>query len=126
VGAVYGNAVLLLLLVYGTKFLIGRLPVRWVRVYCFALLVAASLPYIWLFVVLDWRNTHVFRVACWVHDPIGFWFIPTLSFTADTVAMRSPPFRWYVGRSCVEILLIVPWIYVWVFISFFFLGGGWI
>jgi hypothetical protein len=126
VGAAYANALLLLLLIYACKFLIGRLPVRWVRVYCFVLLVLASLPGIWLLVVLDWRNPHVFRVACWVHYPIGFWFIPAVSFAADTVAMRTPALLWYTGRSCVEFSLLVPWMYVWSFFSFFILGGGWI
>jgi hypothetical protein len=122
----YGNALLFLLIIYACKFLIGRLPVRWVRVYWFVLLVLASLPCIWLLVVLDWQNPHVYRVACWVHYPIGFWFIPAVSFAADTVAMRTPGLRWYVGRSCVELLLLVPWVYLWGFFSFFILGGGWI
>src|SRR5262245_36840466 len=67
-GLVY--ALLLLAGIYSGKYLIGRLSVRWVRVYCFVLLVIASLPYIWLLVVLDWRNFHAFRVTCWVYYPI--------------------------------------------------------
>jgi len=54
------------------------------------------------------------------------WFIPTLSFAVDTATMHSPRPAWYAGRSCVELVLIVPWIYIWMFISFFCLGGGWI
>jgi hypothetical protein len=126
VGSAYGNTLLLLVVIYGVKFLITRLPIRWVQVYCFVLLVVASLPYIWLLVVLDWRNMHVYRVACWVYYPIGIWFVPAVSFAADTCAMRSPRLLWYVGRSCLEFLLMVPWMYAWVLLSFFFLGGGWI
>ena len=68
----------------------------------------------------------MYRVACWVHDPIGIWFIPAISFTADTVAMCRFGPVWYVGRSCIEWVLIVLWVYIWAFVSFFFLGGGWI
>jgi hypothetical protein len=125
-GATHANALLLLCVVYVAKFLIGRVSVSWVRVYFFALLVIASLPFIWLLVVTDWRNPHVFKVACWVHDPIGFWFIPTISFAWDTLAIHRPSLRWYISRSGVELLLMVPWIFIWAFFSFFVLGGGWI
>jgi hypothetical protein len=125
-GAVLGNALFLLVLIYTVKFFISRLPVRWVRLYCFALLVLSSLPCIWLLLVLDWRNRHIYRFTCWVYDPLGFWFIPAVTFIADVVAMRTPSIRWYAARSCVEILLMVPWIIVWAFVSVFILGGGWI
>ena len=125
-GAAYGNALLLLLVIYISKFLIAYFPIRWIRVYFFALLVIASLPFIWLLVVVDWQNPHVYRIACWLYDPIGIWFIPMVSFAADTVKMSSPQLSWYVGRSCIELLLQGPWILAWIFISFFFLGGGWI
>src|SRR5262245_36546795 len=59
VSGAYFNALLLMIVVYAAKFFIGSITVRWVRVYCFVLLVIASLPYIWLLVVLDWRNAHV-------------------------------------------------------------------
>ena len=75
---------------------------------------------------MDWQNEHVFKVACWVYDPISIWLIPTVSFAADTAAMRSPRLLWDATRSCVELLLMVPWIYAWAIVSFFFLGGGWI
>jgi hypothetical protein len=122
----FGDAFLLVLAVYVAKFLIVRVPVRGARVYFFSLLVVASLPCIWLFVVVDWGNPHVFHFACWVYYPIGFWFIPTISFAGDTIAMRSPSLPWYFGRSCLELLMIGPWSYAWTFISFLFLGGGWI
>jgi hypothetical protein len=124
--AALGAAVLLWVAVYAAKFLIGRLPVRWVRVYWFVLLVTASLPYLWLLVVVDWQNWHVNRVSCWVYYPFGFWVIPTASFAAGANAMRSPSLLWYVGRSCIESLLMVLWVFVWGFFSFIFLGGGWI
>jgi hypothetical protein len=124
--AVLGNALLLLLVIYAGKYWIGQIPDRSVQVYFFALLVIASLPWLWLFVVLDWRNPYVFRICCWVYDPIGFWFIPAISFIADTIATPSRPLLWYFKRSCIEWLLMVPWLYVWILLSFFVLGGGWI
>jgi hypothetical protein len=120
------NGLVLLVVIYGVKYIIGRVTVRWVRVYFFALLVISSLPNIWLFIALDWRNMHVFRISCWVYDPVGLWVIPCISFTADARAMRPPELAWYIARSCLEFLLMLPWLYAWVFISFFCLGGGWI
>jgi hypothetical protein len=125
-GGVHLSGMLLLLAIYAAKFVIGYLPVRWMRVYYFALLVALSLPYIWFFIVVDWRNPHVFRVSCWLYDPIGIWFIPAISFWADTNSMGTPRPQWYLVRSCVELVLILPWLIVWTIFSFFFLGGGWI
>jgi len=120
------NGLVLLVAIYWVKFIIGRLTVGWVRVYFFTLLVIASLPYLWLFVEQDWRNMHVYRISCWVYGPVGLWFIPSVSFALDVRAMRSPALLWYIGRSCLEFLLMLPWLYAWVFISFFCLGGGWI
>jgi hypothetical protein len=125
-GAIYAYFFLLLLLAYTAKFVIGYLPVRWLRVYCFVLLVIASLPYIWFLLSPDWNNPHVSRFSCWVHDPVGFWFIPTVSFVFDTSKMRTPQTRRYSLRSFIEWLLFIPWIFVWGFVSFFVLGGGWI
>ena len=102
------------------------LSVRWVRIYCFVQIVVASLPYIWLLVEFDWRNMHVFPISCWLYVPIGIWFVPTISFVADTIAMGNPRGLWYIGRSSLECLLMVPWMYAWIVISFFMLGGGWI
>jgi hypothetical protein len=120
------NAFLLLVFIYGVKYLIELSAVRWVRVYYFTMLVVASLPCIWLLVVIDWWNEHVFPIACWVYYPVGLWFIPAASFALDTVRMDSSSLRWYTVRSCVELLLMLPWMYFWVFFSFLFLGGGWI
>jgi hypothetical protein len=126
VNTAYRSALLLLVAVYATKFFIGYLPVRWVRIYYFALLVAFSLPYIWFFIVLDWRNPFVYRVSCWLYDPMGLWLIPSISFLADTISMGSPRPIWYLIRSSIELVFIVPWFVAWAFFSFFFLGGGWI
>jgi hypothetical protein len=118
------NGVVFLVVLYTVKFFIGGLSDRWARVYFFALLLAGSLPCIWLLVVLDWGNPHVFLIACWVYYPYGILLVPTISFHADTAAMSSPSLRWYAGRSCVEVVLMVPWLYFWAMFSFFCLGGG--
>jgi hypothetical protein len=125
-GAAYGNALLLLVVIYAAKFLIGRMQIKWVRVYCFVLLVIASLPYIWLLVEVDWQNPHVYPVSCWVYDPIGIWVIPAVTFAIDTAATSDLDLRWYLGRSLLEFLLVIPWMFAWTFFSFFLLGGGWI
>jgi hypothetical protein len=120
------NGVVFLAVLYTVKYFIGGLSARWTRVYLFVLLLAASLTCIWLLVVLDWRNPHVFPIACWVYYPFGILLVPTISFHADTAAMSSPSLRWYVARSCVEVVLMVPWLFFWTVLSFFFLHGGWI
>lgn len=124
--AVAANALALLAAVYVAKFLIGHLPARWMRVHAFALLVTASLPYLWLLVESDWRNWHIYRETCWVYGPVRFWAIPAASFVADTAVLRTPRPLPYLGRSLLEVVLMVPWTVAWVYFSFFVLGGGWI
>jgi hypothetical protein len=128
-GTAYGFGFFLLVVIYVAKRWIVRCAsslraaIGW-----YGLAVACSLPYIWFLVVLDWQNPHVFRLACWVYDPLGIWAVPTLSFTWD-IMHRTPGLSEvaYLARSLVELVLIIPvWLAVWVFISFLFLGGGWI
>jgi hypothetical protein len=93
----------------------------------YGLALASSLPYIWFFVVVDWRNPHVFPVTCWVYDPLGIWVVPTLSFAWDVMHRPPLPTSVYLARSLVELVVFFPvWLVVWVFVSFFLLGGGWI
>lgn len=125
-GTVLMNALALVAAVYAAKYLVGHLPARWMRVYAFALLVAASLPYLWLLVETDWRNIHIYRVCCWVYGPVGFWAIPAGSFAADTIALRTPRLLPYLARSALEVQLMVPWRFAWSFVEFWVLGGGWI
>ena len=123
-GAVLAYTLALLAAVYAAKYLINHFPAGWVRVYAFASVVAASLPYLWLLVVTDWHNLHIYRVACWVYVPVGFWVIPTASFVIDTIAPRVPRARWYIARSALEVVLMAPWCVAWAVISFFVLRGG--
>src|SRR5262249_32534296 len=111
IGFPYGIALALVIVIYSAKFLLGRVRARWLRAYWFALLVLASLPCIWLLVVEDWHNRHVYRISCWVYDSIGIWFIPTISFAADTISLRSPKLLWYLGRSFCELALMVLWMH---------------
>jgi hypothetical protein len=127
--AAYGFGILLFVGIYAAK----RWIVRWASsvaaaIGWYGLAVATSLPYIWFLVVLDWQNPHVFRIACWVYYPLGIWAVPTFSFAWD-MTHRSLELTkaWYFARSMMELVLIIPvWLMVWVFVSFFFLCGGWI
>ena len=128
VGAAYGLGFVLLLIIYAAKPWIPRIAssvpetIAW-----YALGVACSLPYIWFLVVLDWQNPFVFRLACWVYCPLAFWVVPTVSFAWDVTRRRPLPWGVYFRRSFVEVVVVVPaWIILWLFASFFFLGGGWI
>jgi hypothetical protein len=48
-------------------------------------LLATSLPPLWLLVALDWHNPDASRAACWVGVPIAFLFVPAIS----TLVTRS-------------------------------------
>lgn len=127
-GGAYGLGFLLLILIYVAKWWILRFASRTLAAFIwYGLAVACSLPYIWFLVVVDWQNPFVYRISCWVYDPIGIWAVPTASFAWD-VARRTPwPSDLYFLRSFAEIVFIVPiWLLIWAYFSFFFLGGGWI
>lgn len=128
VAAAFGLCFLLLVVIYAGK--------RWITLFArsvpeamcwYCLGVACSLPFIWFMLVLDWQNPFVYRFSCWVYDPIGVWAVPTASFAWDVT--RRPPCSCevYLLRSVIEIVAVIPiWLVSWVFVSFFFLGGGWI
>jgi hypothetical protein len=127
VGAAYGLGFLLFVIIYAAKPWIPRFASsRWQAVGWYALLVACSLPYIWFLVVLDWQNPFVFPVSCWVYDPIAIWAVPTASFVYDLTRWTRISSGEYLARSLVEIIVIPIWLHIWIFASFFFLGGGWI
>jgi hypothetical protein len=93
----------------------------------YALFIAASLPYVWFFVVVDWYNHFVYYIECWVGYPIMIWTVPTISFLIDLQAPGTPTRRRYLIRSAIEIVVLIPvWWIFWVFFSFFILGWFWI
>jgi hypothetical protein len=120
--------ILLLIIIYVGKRWISRFPLTvpakalW---YCLGMV--CSLPNIWFLVVLDWQSPFVYRVSCWVYDPIAIWFIPTASFAWDVTRRTPCTGRVYLLRSAFEISLFIPiWVVFWLTVSFFLLGGGWI
>jgi hypothetical protein len=128
VGAAFGLGFLLLVIIYLGKRCIPRVASSVPAAVCwYGLGVACSLPYIWFFVALDWQNPFVYRVSCWVYDPIAIWTIPTASFAWDVASRRPWPWQTYLLRSVIEIAGVMPvWLVFWMFVSFFVLGGGWI
>lgn len=104
----------------------GRLP-KLVVVLGYTLLVTASLPIIWFYLVTDWFNPHIFRITCWVGDPVGHLTVATVAFLVHLTRPTPPVPAQYLCYSLVEVLLIYPvWFYGWAVVSFFFLGFGWI
>jgi hypothetical protein len=91
-------------------------------------LIALSLPYMWFLVVMDWRNRHVYPIACWA-DPFAMWFIPTVSFCFDCCGKSTtdslPRPLTYISRSLLECILLPIWLYFWAFLSLV-LGWAWI
>jgi hypothetical protein len=128
VAAAYGLGFLLLVLLYTAKRCIVRFaPSVPAALAWYGLAVACSLPYIWFLVVLDWQNPFVYRLSCWLYNPVGILAVPTLSFTWDVARRTAWPWQAYLARSLVEIVVVIPiWLVCWLFFSFFFLGGGWI
>ena len=123
-GAYY--SFLLLFIAYCIKRII---PTRCATIsfglYVYSLVILLSLPYIWFLCSSDWFQPHIYRVACWVGDPISIWFVPSVSFLADF--HTRPSFRQYLIRSSIEMIVIIPiWVVFWVFFSFFALDFGWI
>ena len=118
---------LLLVVIYVAKRVITHFAgsvlatVGW---YCLS--VVCSLPYIWFLVVWDWQNPHIFRHTCWVYYPIAIWAAPRQVLPGIEKA-GALGWQLYLLRSFFEVVAVVPaWMVIWVFISFFFLGGGWI
>jgi hypothetical protein len=122
-----GYVIALFAAIYTAKRLfLERLPalrtVLW-----YLLIVFASLPYIWFFVVVDWHNYFLYRIECWVGYPIAIWTVPTCTFLSDRLASGGPTTRRYLIRSTIEIVVVIPiWAYFWALFSFFILGWGWI
>jgi hypothetical protein len=119
----------LLLAAYAAKrYLLGRFRTKGNAAGYFSLLVLLSLPYVWFLCDPDWFNPNIYRIDCWIGGPITVWFVPIISFVVDFCG-KSPakPWKHYLIRSGVEILIVFPiWAVFWSFFSFFVLGWGWI
>ncbi len=128
VGAAYGFGFLLVVIIYAAKRWIPRFALSIpAAVFWYCLGIACSLPYIWFLVVLDWQNPFVYRVSGWIYDPIAIWAVPTASFGWDVMSRTPWTSKAYLFRSFVEIIIVIPaWVVSWMFVSFLFLGGGWI
>jgi hypothetical protein len=126
-GSVISCAAALVFLVYVVKYYVVRYKRELRPSLYWSFLVFVSLPFIWFFVVIDWFNPHVFRIACWLDAFLAFWPVPTVSFLVDASSDKPIHPGYFVLRSLAEILLGMPiWAVFWIFFSFFILGWGWI
>jgi hypothetical protein len=122
-------AAILVVAIYPAKYIVIKnqrsVLLAWLT---YSGLIAISLPCIWFLVVMDWRNPHVFPIACWA-DPIVIWLIPTISFSFDCRGKSTtnciPRPLTYIGRSLLEWTLLPIWVYCWAFLSLVF-GWAWI
>jgi len=122
--ALYG--IPLLLGIYAAKrMLLRRRGVLRAELW-YSLMILASLPYIWFFVVIDWYNHFIYRIECWVGYPIAIWAVPTCTFLIDRSASAGPTTHRYLIRSAIEIFVVIPlWLYFWAFFrSSFWAGDG--
>jgi hypothetical protein len=75
----------------------------------YAATVAASLPYIYVLVVTDWKNPYVDPRFCWIVAPVMLLFVPTASFAVDVLKWGRPKrVVWLAIRSAIEIVVLVP------------------
>jgi hypothetical protein len=88
----------------------------------YAILLAVALPFVWLFVNLDWDHEFVSPAANWVGSPIAVLFVPTAFFCFDLKSGSRLGLAWYVSRSLIELLLIPLWVIIWVYFEFLVLG----
>jgi hypothetical protein len=90
----------------------------------FGLLVVACLPFLWVFVTTDWNNEAA-ELAYWLTLPIGLLTIPTIGLVIDLVCRPYREAKWYVIKTCIEVLLIPVFLNLWIVIEFL-LGFYWI
>ena len=114
----YPDLVLLLILIYAAKWvIICRVSPSRALIW-YALVILASLSFIWFFLVLDWFNTSFSRLGCWIGYPLLVWMIPTATFFFDWLAIEAPATRWYVARSGFELTYVFPvWFGIWMLFS---------
>jgi hypothetical protein len=108
--------ILLMVLIYVAKraILCRVSPAR--EVMWFVLVQLSTLPYIWLFVVVECFNRQVSPLACCVAAAILIWTIPTVTFVRDRLNADEPlSADQYVVRSVFEVVVLFPyWLLIWV------------
>ena len=127
IGWAYSWAGLLLGVLYAAKFPLVRLaPKASVALALYCLVALLCLPYIYVLVTLDWHNTQVLPIGCWVGDPVMLLFVPTGSLVLDPKARTPPRVPAYALRSLLEVVVLIPLrVVCWTFLQFV-LGWVWI
>ena len=98
----------------------------------YALLLAGSLPFIWLFVSNQWRDHFAywiagFKPAAWIGQPIALLVVPTPSFRFHQLSHASLTGDRLALHTFIELLILVPaWYFVWGCIMIFVLQWYWI
>jgi hypothetical protein len=117
-------AVVILVLVCGLRYLItARSRSALDAWFWYLLLLAMTLPAVWLLVVFDWDNEAVAAIANWVGTPIMLLAVPTAFLCFDAATATRLPAGTYTLRCVVEVLLLVPlWAVVWAYTEFLLLG----
>ncbi len=89
----------------------------------YTLLLVFILPWVWLFVVVDWDNEWVLSSANWVGIPMTLLFVPTAFFVYDLLAsVRLSPGP-YTARVFLEVFVAGPvWVVCWFLCQVFILG----
>lgn len=108
--------IFLLIAFYCARYAIYRL--FWNEKTCmillYFLLVGMTLPLIWLFVVTEWDNPQWTPVARWYGYPIGLLVIPTAFFRYD-LNKETRDDLGILGRSLIEVVVLVPiWFVCWI------------
>jgi hypothetical protein len=100
----------LLAVLYVVKFRLLTLHVQpWIAILLFFLAVVALLPYLYCRVT-DVRYIFVGheRVPEWIGLPIVVFAVPTAFFLHDVLTRKQLSLRFYILRSLVEIVILIP------------------
>ena len=123
----YLGGLLLILTLYGAKYLgLSRFS-RFGAIAFFGLAVIAAVPVTWV-LSPDWDNPHVLPIANVVGMPILLLTVPIASFVFDLrtkkITDRFKPARW---RLPLELFVAVPiWFAIWIFFEIAVLSWVWI
>ena len=103
------NLALLLVVIYVVKLVIvAQWRKKNVAVVLYTVVIALSLAYIYVLVEVDWRNTQVNPLWCWIGTSVALLFVPTASFALDVFSSARKGLLHLSVRTAIELFLLLP------------------
>jgi hypothetical protein len=126
------NALILVAVFYALKLTIIVRAKPGTAAKWYGLLLAASLPFIWLFVANQWHDDSAYNIggvklAAWIGEPIALLFVPTAAFCFHQSIHASLTMSRLALHTVIELLLLMPmWRLVWLWFMLAVLHWYWI